>query len=114
MCFAVFSSVFRIQTTKKSQHTLATNRQAAGFKLYYSFSPPRNGLRPPVWLHVILEAFSMVGGDLLQAHKYHIAKGVKTVSTLSQDPKITYHLTSTKKFKFILGTSVEKCDYSIL
>jgi len=70
-------------------------------------------LRPPVWPHVTLEAFSMVGVTCYKRINITLPRAVKTVSTLSQDPKlrITY---LTKKFKFILGTSVEKCDYSIL
>ena len=36
------------------------------------------------------------------------------IGSLLNGGEITYHLTWTKKFKFILGTSVEKCDYSIL
>jgi hypothetical protein len=54
------------------------------------------------------------GGDLLQAHKYHIAKGCQNSFYFKPRSEITYHLLGTKKFKFILGTSVEKCDYSIL
>lgn len=114
MCFAVFSSVFRIQTTKKSQHTLATNRRSGWLQTLLFISPSEERLASSGLASRHIGSLLNGGGDLLQAHKYHIAKGVKTVSTLSQDPKITYHLTSTKKFKFILGTSVEKCDYSIL
>jgi hypothetical protein len=86
MCFAVFSSVFRIQTTKKASTPWRRIAEPAGFKLFYSFPPPRNFLRPPVWPHVTLEAFSMVGVTCYKR----------------------------RNFKFILGTSVEKCDYSIL
>lgn len=47
---------------------------AAGSKLSFSHSPPRNLSRSYVWLQIMPEACSMLGGDLLRAYKYHMRK----------------------------------------
>jgi hypothetical protein len=75
MCFAVFSSVFRIQTTKKSQHTLATNRRSGWLQTLLFISPSEERLASSGLASRHIASLLNGGGDLLQAHKYHIAKG---------------------------------------
>jgi len=72
---------------KKSQHTLAIKiARAAGFKIFCAFPPPRNGLSSSGLASHHREAFSMTGGGLFRAHKYHRGKGRQAGSISTQDP----------------------------
>src|SRR6266850_4717027 len=68
--------------TKRPAHT--RNKSPERLALNSPFRIPLRGTCgvPLVWPHITPEAFSMTGGGLLRAHKYHMPKSCQ------EDPKL--------------------------